>query len=88
MFILYGETGEYDDYKVWVVGIFKYHNKAISYMKALEANANSLGVPLDISAAFYGNCPQSLEDEGLRNNWVGYGVEYSVGKISVLDDSV
>jgi hypothetical protein len=88
MFILYGETGEYEDYRFWVVGIFKKEEKAKKYQIVLEEDATRHGIDIDCSVSFHPPCPVSLMDSGLITNWMGFGVEYSVGTMEVLDDKV
>jgi hypothetical protein len=85
IFILYGETGEYDEHKDWIVGAFKSILSAEEHMIKLNADAVAHGIELDVTVIFRGLCPEGLLDEGLSRNWAGYGVEYSVGHIKILD---
>jgi hypothetical protein len=85
IYLLYGETGEYDDHNEWVVGAFMNVNNAEEHMIALQADAVKHEVPLESHLIFRGLCPEGLLDEGLTRNWSGGGVEYSVGLIKILD---
>jgi len=85
--LVIGETGEYSDYRTWIVVGSMDHNHACLHADYLGALAAEQGVPDDI----HKNCllkaiPDSPEDPGLKENWMGYGVTYSVKTVDLLDN--
>jgi len=83
-FLLYGETGEYDDHRIWVFGAFHSHQRAEEYRQVLQDDAANYGIPIDSSMVYEFPCPDGLLDQGLKDNWMEYGVEYSVGAVKVI----
>ena len=87
MYILYGESGEYDYYVQWTVGIFKTEGGAKKYKEYLEQDARDHFIALDISYQMHtmGTCPPTVLDKKMIECWTGFGVEYSYTTIKVLD---
>jgi hypothetical protein len=85
MYILYGETGEHSDYKNWIVGVFKNVEKAWEYRDRLREDLDAHDIHREVGEMIYMDCPEGMIDSLLQHNWIGFGVEYEVGRVSVLD---
>jgi len=86
MYLLSGETGEYDDHTMWVVGVFMSEDKAEERKEFLEKFLADHDIPNDTTIpCYYIEELETSEDPLLRVNWQQFGVEYSVDMVTILD---
>ena len=86
MFAVIGMTGAQVHYVDWVVGVFFSEGKAIDHRFSLEEWLMDQDIPNDTSLTVYCPEPAHFLDSSLQNHWRGYGVEYFVEEVKVLDD--
>ena len=95
-YIIVGETGEYDDHTRWNVVAFLNREMANRYVEnRLNQFLRDNDIPLDISHSCYRGTDYGQEDQipdnsydiGLGENWMGFGVEYSIEEIAVIENN-
>lgn len=79
---VYGSTGEYEDYRQWVVGLFHIKQSAEAAAKLLNAKAESLGVSTNAcTPEQQEDAEKLLREAGDPSGYVSYtGIKYRVGE--------
>jgi len=90
VYIITGETGEYDDWMKWNVGAFLDPLSCSSYLKRLNNYLIKNNVPLDISTCrkFSKKPLSGFLDLKLKENLRDSGVEYKIEELEVLDSKI
>ena len=88
IYLIVGDTGEYEDYAKFNSAAFKDKNEAIIYMEKLNKQLTDLGISL---TPYFMHLEKSIkdistiEDPKLKEYWIGcYGVEYSIEEMEVI----
>jgi hypothetical protein len=86
IFIIIGETGEYDDSVYWVVGAFFDKEVCLRYRDKLNNFLSENGISNSVGGPSQYKRPEHFIDPDLANYFGrGYGVEYKIQEIEILD---
>jgi hypothetical protein len=90
IYIITGETGEYEDWNKWTVGAFLDKMSCSSYLKRLNDYLIKNNVPLSICICrkFSKKPLSGFLDLKLKENLRDSGVEYKIEELEVLDSKI
>ena len=85
IYIITGETGEYDDWIKWNVGAFLDGISCSNYLNKL--NKYLIDNNISLSCCDIASKPSSkFFDFKLEENWRNFGVEYKVEKLEIFNN--
>lgn len=85
IFVITGETGEYDDWNKWNVGVFLDGISCSNYLNKLNKYLTDNNIPLELDPS-EANPEPPFVDPYLEENWMNWGVKYKVETLDIFDN--
>ena len=84
VYLIVGETGEYDDYREWIVRAYLNKTLCSNYINELNECLINNNVPLSCDEIATTK-PSLFIDSKLEKIWMNYGVQYRIEEIEIFN---